>query len=518
MNAANVITVLSKLPLASLARGLWRGLLVFAWPLVLVVKAPLAVLALTAAAVVYVALDGWLLAAATAAPVLFAVVWSRVHPRSWAPIRARLLGSIRGPLLYRWRWRRLCLACGLTKKNKTDGEDHAPVLARVRAIPAGDELRVRLLPGQIPDDFIRRADDLAHALGAREVGVTCPKPGWVRLTVARRDVLARPLTLSSVPPILNPAKVPYAVGEDGLWRHRSYVNVSGEVGGGLPGSGKTAGETSLMVGLAQNPAVQFVVIDGKGGDDWSWIRSRASIYIADDDDFTTVRDTLRTVARFAQQRIRTQRAMRGNSNFWNMPLVPEHPWLIVIVDEVQTWTENAAVTNKEDKALAAEITALLGKLVKKYRSAGVLTRLLTQKPTGDTLPTHIRDNTSIRTSWRVLSRTAAESILGDGVLATSTISPVDIPVNLRGVAVVADDKANLERVRFPYVPESAAERMAHQTAHLRRDITDLIPSDEDVSLERLTPDGHPLPPAPPTEDTPSVTNTAPAVRELEGAH
>lgn len=420
--------------------------------------------------------DGPLLLALAVAPVALGVVWNHLHPRSFAPIRSRLIGSIRGPLFYRWRWRRLCQACGLTKKAHAKADEEAPILVRVRAVPAGDELHVRLRPGQIPDDFLRRADDLAHALSAKEVRVTSPKPGRVRLTVARKDVLARGLTLTAVTPSLDLRRVPFAVGEDGLWRHRSYANVSGEVGGGLPGSGKTAGETSLVAGLMHNPAVQFVVIDGKGGQDWAWIAPRASIYIADDEDFTVVRDALAAVERVAKHRVQTQRAQRGDSNYWNLPIVAEHPWLVVIVDEVQTWTEARAITNKDQRELANEITALMGKLVKKYRSAGVVTRLLTQKPTGDTLPTHIRDNTSIRTAWRVKSRAAAVSILGDDALDGSTITPTGISEHTPGVAVVADDKGNLERVRFPYVPERVAEQIATDTAHYRRDLITLIPA------------------------------------------
>ncbi|SEF14763.1 hypothetical protein [Jiangella alba] len=475
MNPNTALTLAKTLPLGWIGRHIrgtaHRGWSTVRWPF----RHLILTLTIVTVAVLVTVADGPLLLAAAVAPVALGVVWHRLHPRSFAPIRSRLLGSIRGPLLYRWRWRRLCQACGLTKKPNPKGDEEAPILVRVRAVPAGDQLHVRLRAGQIPDDFTRRAEDLAHALSAREVRVTSPKPGWVRLLVSRRDVLADGLTLTTVAPSLDLTRVPFAVGEDGMWRHRSYANVSGEVGGGLPGSGKTAGETSLVAGLMQNPAVQFVVIDGKGGQDWAWIAPRASIYIADDEDFTVVRDALATVVRVAQHRVRTQRERRGNSNYWNLPIVPEHPWLVVIVDEVQTWTEARAITDKAQRELANEITALMGRLVKKYRSAGVVTRLLTQKPTGDTLPTHIRDNTSIRTAWRVKSRAAAVSILGDDALDGTTITPTGISELTPGVAVVADDKGNLERVRFPYVPEDLAERIATDTAHHRRDLRTLLP-------------------------------------------
>src|SRR5690606_34134562 len=98
-------------------------------------------------------------------------------------------------------------------------------------------------------------------------------------------------------------RVPFAVGEDGRWRYRNYANTASEVGGGVPGSGKTAGETSLAAGLIQNPAVQYVVIDGKGGSDWSWIESRAAIYTAEDEDFEVVAEAIERVYQVMRHRL-----------------------------------------------------------------------------------------------------------------------------------------------------------------------------------------------------------------------
>lgn len=500
-------TLAQQLPLSRLATAAKRALLVFAWPLLLIIKLPLLTLAVAAAWTVNTFVGAWMLAAAVAAPVVLGALWSRVHARSWAPIRARLLGSIRGPLLYRWRWRRLCLACGLTKKNKADGDEEAAQLVRVRVGPSGDELLVHLRPGMIPADFERRADDLAHALSAREVRVSSPKPGRVLLTVSRRDPLAEPLTLTSVRPAMDLTRVPFAIGEDGRWRTRNFANVSAEVGGGVPGSGKTAGETSLACALIQNPAVQYVVIDGKGGSDWTWITRRASIFCREDEDFHAVAAPIERVYQVMRHRLRTQKSERGSANFWNLPLDPAYPVVVVIVDEVQTFTETKGMP-KDQADTARVITARLTAMVKKGRSAGIVVKPMTQKPTADALPTAIRDNASIRTSWRVMSRQSAEAVLGP-IVNESTISPVDIPQSQPGVAVVGTDRGELERVRYPYVTETTAETIAHATAHLRRDLD--TPT---VSADELTPDGHePPPPAPALGDLHPVPDTADEARE-----
>lgn len=501
--AAAVMGVAKKLPLARLAK--WAVLLVLAlWVVpVLVLLAVRAVTAVTDPwalvidGIAPLIADGWLLALAVAVPIVLGLVWSRVHPRSWAPVRSRLFGSVRSVLVYRWRWSRLCRACGLSKKNPRTGDDEVARLVRVRLSPAGDDLHVRLLPGTIPGDFTKRADDLAHALGARAVRVTSPNPGWVVLTIVRRDPLEVELKLSSVKPAMDLTQVAFAVGEDGRWRYRNYANTASEVGGGVPGSGKTAGETSLACALIQNPAVQYVVLDGKGGTDWSWIEPRASIFLAEDEDLDTVADVIETVHQVMRHRLQTQKATRGDSNFWNMPIVAEHPVIVLLVDEVQTYVEEPKTMGKDKADLGKLITSRLTQMVKKGRSAGVIVKPMTQKPTGDALPTAMRDNAGIRTAWWVTSRNAAEAILGP-IVNESTISPVDIGKSRPGVAVVDNGTGELERVRYPYVSETTAEHIAKTTAHLRRDLTTLGHDEQaDVSVERLTTDGHPLPPAPP---------------------
>ena len=44
-----------------------------------------------------------------------------------------------------------------------------PVLRRVRCRPSFDELLVRMVTGQIPDDFAHARERLAHTFGARTV-------------------------------------------------------------------------------------------------------------------------------------------------------------------------------------------------------------------------------------------------------------------------------------------------------------------------------------------------------------
>ncbi|SEF14381.1 hypothetical protein [Jiangella alba] len=443
-----------------------------------------------AALVVFVfAAYGWAgLLVLVVCPPLLALAWRWVHPWSYWRFVGWLVARHRLRTVYGLRWVEVMQSCGLHRPLPgRPGEFATPRLVQVTESPVGDVLHVRLLTGQEPGDFECQAAELAHALNAPAVRVTSTGPGLVDLTLVERDVLADGVVLDDVDPVTDLRAVRFAVGEDGAWRTRDYANIAAEVGGGVPGSGKTAGETSLACGLIQNPAVQYVVIDGKGGEDWSWNTPRAAAYTNEDEDLNVVLDLVESVHQLMRARLKTQKTQRGQANFWNLPLDPAHPVVFLVVDEVQTFTD-AKGMDKDTKTVAATITARLSALVKKGRSAGIITRLLTQKPTSDAIPTAIRDNASVRTAWRVLSDDAAEAILGP-VVRGSAVSPVDIPAGMPGVAVVADAGGQLERVRFPYIDEHTAEQIATRTADLRRDLTDLTsptpadkaPADEEAS-------------------------------------
>ncbi|TDD69283.1 hypothetical protein E1262_13245 [Jiangella aurantiaca] len=444
----------------SLLTGWW--LIRLLWRLRILVTATLVVL------FAYSTL-GWVgLVLLAVLPPVLSFAWRVLHPQSHTWFVNRLLARHRLRHTYGSRWDAVMVACNLHVP--VPGGDHlTPTLRKVTLAPVGDVLHVRLLDGQAPADFARQADELAHAFGVPEVRVTSAGPGRVELVLVLLDVLAEPVILTDVPPVTDLRRVRFAIGEDGLWRTRNYANIAAEVGGGVPGSGKTAGETSLACGLIQNPAVQYVVADGKGGEDWSWIAPRAAAYCAEDEDLEAVLRVVEQVHGLMRHRLKTQKATRGEANFWNLPLDPNHPAVFLVVDEVQTFTDTKGMDN-DTKQLAYQITARLSVLVKKGRSAGIITRLLTQKPTADALPTAIRDNASVRTAWRVMSKDAAEAILGP-VVREAEVSPVDIPEAMRGVAVVATDAGRLERVRFPFVDEHTAETIATRTADLRRELT-----------------------------------------------
>lgn len=69
---------------------------------------------------------------------------------------------------------------------------YVPKLRRVRLVPAGLVLTVRLAPGQPLDAWEKRTDALRHTWKAAVVEVVDVRPGVVRLAVTYRDPLREP--------------------------------------------------------------------------------------------------------------------------------------------------------------------------------------------------------------------------------------------------------------------------------------------------------------------------------------
>lgn len=94
---------------------------------------------------------------------------------------------------YRRRWARMLTACGLT-----EGDAHVLYVPRLRLVTIDDHLdrvRVRMLPGQSPEDYHTRVVRLAHAFGARECRAIDAGPALVELVFRHGDSLAEPITL-----------------------------------------------------------------------------------------------------------------------------------------------------------------------------------------------------------------------------------------------------------------------------------------------------------------------------------
>lgn len=345
-----------------------------------------------------------------------------------------------------------------------------PAVARCELTPLGPAVVFGSVPGSTVADW-----DDARVSSALGFPVECTAVGaaFVRVTVRSRDPFANAAVTSSGGSLAT--GIPCGVMEDGSPLLATFANQSGAVVGGVPGSGKSAGATSIIAQLCTDPAAQFIVIDGKGGSDWAWVAPRASLLNTDDENLEAVKDQLLAITGLMRWRLQTQKERRGTSNFWHSGATADDPFILVVIDECQTFFDPKEHMTKEDKQLSQEIAALTVNLVKKGRSAGIFVMSITQKPTSDSIPSALSANCGVKWACRVETRAAEESILGarpDGT--PDSASPTLIPETRPG-GVTVKRGGEWVRARFSYTPEAEAAAIGQRYANLR------IPFDQLVS-------------------------------------
>src|SRR6266567_3216874 len=135
---------------------------------------------------------------------------------------------------YRRRWKAAMTLAGLAPDYR--GQPMLPVLDRVHRAGAVDLVRVGLVTGQAPTDFEARAENLAHAFGARLCRIRSAAPGVVVLELVRADTLADPIPALPVSGEVDLAGLPVGRREDGSpWRLRlaaTHVLIAGATGSG----------------------------------------------------------------------------------------------------------------------------------------------------------------------------------------------------------------------------------------------------------------------------------------------
>jgi DNA segregation ATPase FtsK/SpoIIIE, S-DNA-T family len=118
--------------------------------------------------------------------------------------------------------------------------------------------------------------------------------------------------------------------------------------------------------------------------------------------------------------------------------------VVVVVDESHTYVQTV---RRQFKEAAEENAWHLEQLVKKGRSVAMLTVLITQKQTGDAIPTAVRDVCQFSLSCACKTNDAAVAALGADIRSHAEVSPVRL-VGREHVGVVV--------ARCPAVPASRA--------------------------------------------------------------
>jgi FtsK/SpoIIIE family len=334
--------------------------------------------------------------------------------------------------------------------------EQPPRLGLLRPTALGWRMRVKLIDGQIPTDYVKVAERLAHAWRVHAVRVIDVKPGKVTLLATTRD----PLTTVTVAPdtgellIVRPGML-----ENGMPWVIDFKIVPHWLNAGATQSGKSNLANAVIKGLAPQP-VALVGFDLKGGVEFTPYAPRLSALATSRKESVDLLDDLIHVL---TDRMALCRA-HGARNVWKLAVDLQPIPIVVLVDEVAELFLMADKTEKDEVARTA--TALL-RVSQLGRAFAVYLIVCGQRIGADLGPgvTALRAQLSGRVCHRVNDPETANMTLGDmdpDALDAARAIAAETP----GVAIVAGQDGSWHRARSVYVSEEEAEQAARDFAHL----------------------------------------------------
>ncbi|SQE00609.1 Cell divisionFtsK/SpoIIIE [Parafrankia sp. Ea1.12] len=413
--------------------------------------------------------------------VLVAMVWRRLHPRSFGWLARWVWGRARLTFVYRRRWRSAMVHTGLAIRvpasngDQVTFDEYFPRIRSIRSTRAVDVLRVELLPGQTPEQWAEQAEALRHVFRARRCQVQVEEHRFVRLHFHHRDTLTRPVRptgLDAPGPVIghddvdvtddNPDGDPAAGGApDLLVAGLSSVPVGRQEDGepwtlpvrgthllvaGATGAGKGSVLWSIIRGLG--PAVraglvELWVSDPKGGMELAFGEPLFARFATDTESIADLLDDAVSV-----MRERTAR-LRGRTRL-HTPTTDE-PLIVLVVDEIASLT--AYVTDRDVKK---RIGAALPLLLSQGRAPGVVVLAAVQDPRKEVLP--FRDLFPVRVALRMTETEQPDLVLGSGARDRGARAD-EIPVSLPGVGyVLHEGQPEPVRVRASFVDDAEIGR------------------------------------------------------------
>jgi DNA segregation ATPase FtsK/SpoIIIE, S-DNA-T family len=284
--------------------------------------------------------------------------------------------------------------------------DQVPRVLRVCSGASWDEVRVRLVPGQKPEDFDEKTRELASARGVARCQVRELTPNVVSIDFQRRNLLADTVWCRDLVDLADTAGADVDLAN--VWSgrtdygtdwHQSLVG-SHTLHAGVTGAGKGAQMWCPLVSIApaiRDGLVRVSGIDPKGMELAYGRRIFARYAVTGKDALALLDDVIDVMDERKQEfagRLRT------------VPITPENPLEIVEFDEI-----GALIRYIGDRKLREAITERVALLTTQGRALGCTVRGYVQEPTKDTVP--VRELFPRRICLRVATKSHVGMVLGD---------------------------------------------------------------------------------------------------------
>jgi DNA segregation ATPase FtsK/SpoIIIE, S-DNA-T family len=459
LRAASVRVPLSAVILGWLGRFLGRALM-------RVLAQPVLWAALTVYGVGYwlaVTIGPWPFVIAAAIVVGSLVAWRQAHRESFRrwfawPVRS----TFRRAVVYRRFWQPAMVTTGLAVR--VNGREYLPKLVMVSSTDSVDRVTVRMLPGQVAEDYAEVVERLAQTFDACDCRVRTDSQHRDRLILwfLVHDPLTQPVSPLDGEDASDLAALPVARREDGLL-YRLCLLGSHLLLVAATGAGKSGAIWAIIHALApgiHSGLVQLWVCDPKGGMELAGGQRLFTRFChgapphdheraAHEHAYAALLEDAVTVMRDRQDRLRGVTRLHEPST--------AEPLIVVVIDELAALT--AYLTDREAKK---RIAAALSLLLSQGRAVGVLLVAALQDPRKDVLPA--RDLFPTRIALRVTEPEHVDMTLGDGARKRGARCD-HIPEALPGVGYVAlDGIAEPVRVRFAHITDAEITALADQYA------------------------------------------------------
>ncbi|WP_410589726.1 FtsK/SpoIIIE domain-containing protein [Amycolatopsis sp. lyj-23] len=346
------------------------------------------------------------------------------------------------------------------RRNAVSRSDRAaavavPRLLSVRSGASWDEVRVRLVAGQTPEEF----DDAARALAVARKVTRCQirelEPDVVSIDFMRRDLLADPVACLPVPDLVAvdgtgvDLRAVYAGSTEygKPWRLPLVGTGSHTLVAGATGSGKNSVMWCPLVAAAS--AIRAGVIRCSGIDpkamELSYGRGIFARY------GQSGRDALAVLDALLDELERRKAEFAGLTR--QVPISTEWPVELLEFDEI------GALTRYTDRKTRDLIVEKLAVLTTQGRALGFTVRGYVQEPTKDTVP--VRELLPRRIAMRLTSKTQVPMVLGDGAFERGAWAN-RIPEDAAGVGYVWGEGIREPlRVRAGWVPDQTIKALEH---------------------------------------------------------
>ncbi|MBN9795137.1 cell division protein FtsK [Pseudonocardia sp. TMWB2A] len=284
--------------------------------------------------------------------------------------------------------------------------DQLPRILSVRSGPSWDEVKVRLVPGQTPEDFDTAARALAVARGVNRCQVRELGPNVVSIDYQRRNLLDATVTAPDLDAMaglpgdaIDLDRVLSGATEYGTPWQQS-IRGSHTLIGGATGAGKGSLMWTPLLSIA--PAIRDGLVRVNGidpkGMELAYGRDVFHRYAV------TSKDALALLDDLVEEMETRKREHAGTTRL--VPITRDTPLEIVEFDEI-----GALLRYVGDRKTREAITERIALLTTQGRALGFTVRGYVQEPTKDTVP--VRELFPRRICLRVASKSHVGMVLGD---------------------------------------------------------------------------------------------------------